>query len=311
MEFKDYYQTLGLAKTASAKEIKQAYRKLARKHHPDVNPGDKAAEERFKKISAAYDVLSDDKKRAAYDEFGDDALSGGFDPDKARAYKAEQERRARARTYRRAAPEPGGEHGFGFGDDGPVVFVLGELFGRARGPGRGPDLHASVEMDLRQAISGAEIALEVPGQGTVRVRIPPGADDGSVIRLAGKGAPGVHGGPAGDLVIETVVRAHPHVRRDALDLYLTLPITIDEAYNGASIDVPTFEGTIVVKVPPRSQNRAKLRLKGKGIPRKGSHGDFYVELDVRMPDQPDEALAAALRASGAAYSKPVRQEVAL
>jgi len=176
---------------------------------------------------------------------------------------------------------------------------------------RGPDLHASVEMDLRQAIGGGEIALDIPGQGTVRVRIPPGADDGSVIRIAGKGAPGVGGGPPGDLVIETAVRPHPHVRRDALDLYLTLPITIDEAYNGASIDVPTFEGTIVVKVPPRSQNRAKLRLKGKGIPRKGTRGDFYVELDVRMPDKPDDALASALHPSNASYSKPVREEVAL
>ena len=293
------YEILGVAKTATADEIRKAYRKLARKHHPDVNPDDKRAEETFKKVSAAYDVLSDDKKRAAYDEFGDDALSGGFDPDKARAYAAEQERRARARSY--------GHHG----DDGRIEFDLGELFGRARRPARGPDLHANLEMDLRRAIEGAEVALEVPGQGTVRVRIPPGADDGSVVRIAGKGAPGVGGGPPGDLVIETTVRAHPHVRREALDLYLTLPITIDEAYNGASIEVPTFEGTIVVKVPPRSQNRAKLRLRGKGISRKGSRGDFYVELDVRMPDQADAALAAALQAANAAYSKPIRGEVTL
>jgi curved DNA-binding protein len=296
------YDIIGVAKTATADEIRKAYRKLARKHHPDVNPGDKRAEERFKKVSAAYDVLSDDKKRAAYDEFGDESLAGGFDPDKARAYAAEQQRRSRARSYR--PPD----------DEGPIEFDFGELFGRGRGRAtvmRGPDLHASVEMDLRQAIAGGEVALDIPGQGTVRVRIPPGADDGSVIRIAGKGAPGVGGGPPGDLVIETTVRPHPHVRRDALDLYLTLPITIDEAYNGASIDVPTFEGTIVVKVPPRSQNRAKLRLKGKGIPRKGTRGDFYVELDVRMPDKPDDALAAALHASNASYSKPVREEVAL
>jgi len=300
------YDILGVARTATAEEIRKTYRKLARKHHPDVNPGDKRAEETFKKVSAAYDVLSDDKKRAAYDEFGDDALAGGFDPDKARAYAAEQERRARARSY-------GGQaaHGFGQHGDGRIEFDLGELFGRARGPSRGPDLHATVEMELRQAIEGAEIALEVPGQGTVRVRIPPGADDGSVIRLAGKGAPGVGGGPPGDLVIETTVRPHPHVRREALDLYLTLPITIDEAYNGASIDVPTFEGTIVVKVPPRSQNRAKLRLRDKNIERKNTRGDFYVELDVRMPDQPDEALATALRAANAAYSKAIRGEVRL
>jgi curved DNA-binding protein len=295
------YQILGVAKTATADEIRRAYRKLARKHHPDVNPGDRHAEERFKKVSAAYDVLSDDKKRAAYDEFGDDALAGGFDPDKARAYAAEQARRAQARRYRSAAAD----------DEGPIEFDFSELFGRARGPMRGPDIHASVEMALRQAIEGGEVALDVPGQGTVRVRIPSGADDGSVIRIAGKGAPGVGGGPPGDLVIETSVRPHPHVRRDALDLYLTLPVTLDEAYNGASIDVPTFEGTIVVKVPPRSQNRTKLRLRGKGIPRKDARGDFYVELDVRMPDKTDDALAAALRASNAAYTTPLRQEIAL
>src|SRR5215470_6978945 len=135
------YEILGVAKTATADEIRKAYRKLARQHHPDVNPGDRRAEDKFKKVSAAYDVLSDDKKRAAYDEFGDESLAGGFDPDRARAYAAEQQRRARARTYH--PPD----------DEGPIEFDFGELFGRARGGApmmRGPDLHASVEMDLRQ-----------------------------------------------------------------------------------------------------------------------------------------------------------------
>src|SRR5437868_5280310 len=141
------YDILGVAKTATPEEIRKAYRKLARKHHPDVNPGNKHAEERFKKVSAANDVLSDDKKRAAYDEFGDDALAGGFDPDKARAYTAQQERRARARTYRGAEAAPNEE---------PIEFDFSELFGRARGPARGPDVHASLELSLRQAIEGAE-----------------------------------------------------------------------------------------------------------------------------------------------------------
>jgi curved DNA-binding protein len=295
------YDILGVAKGATTEQIRKAYRKLARKHHPDVNPGDKSAEESFKKVSAAYEVLSDDKKRAAYDEFGDDSLAGGFDPDRARAYAADQERRARARSYR---PSPS-DH------DGPIEFDFAEMFGRARGPSRGPDIHASLEMSLRQAIEGAEISLDLPDQGTVRVRIPPGADNGSVVRLSGKGAPGMRGGPPGDLVIETSVREHPHVRRDALDLYLTLPVTLAEAYNGASIDVPTFDGPVVVKVPPRSQNRAKLRLRGKGIPRKDSRGDLYVELDVRMPDLPDDALSSALSSSSSAYSAPVRAEVTL
>jgi len=294
------YEILGVPKTADAETIRKAYRKLARKHHPDVNPGDTKAEEAFKKISAAYEVVSDEKKRAAYDEFGDASLAGGFDADKARSYQQWQNTRQQ-RTSRF--------------DDGPVEFDLSDLFGRGRGPARGPargqDLHASVQMDLRQAVEGAEVSLELPGQGVVRVRIPPGADTGSVIRLAGRGAPGARGGPPGDLVIETEVRPHPHLRRDGLDLSLTLPVTLDEIYNGASIEVPTFDGPVMLKVPPRSQTGAKLRLRGKGIQRKETRGDLFVILDVRMPDRADEALATALRASAEAYTTPVRQELAL
>jgi DnaJ-class molecular chaperone len=225
------YEILGVPKSANADDIRKAYRKLARRHHPDVNPENKTAEDTFKRVSAAYEVLSDDKKRAAYDEFGDESLAGGFDADKARAYTQWQDTRQRRTT--------------GF-DDGPIEFDLSELFNRTRGPGRGPDLHAKVQMDLRQAIEGAEVSLELPNQGTVRVRIPPGADDGSIIRIAGKGAPGTRGGPPGDLVIETAVRPHPLLRREDLDLYLTLPVTLDEAYNGASVEVPTFDGPVML-----------------------------------------------------------------
>jgi DnaJ-class molecular chaperone len=160
-------------------------------------------------------------------------------------------------------------------------------------------------------VEGTEVSIDVPEQGTVRVRIPPGADTGSVIRLPGKGGPGPRGGPPGDLVIETEVRPHPLIRRDGLDLYLTLPVTLDEAYNGASVDVPTFEGMVVLKIPPRSQNHARLRLRGKGIERKSTRGDFFVELDVRMPDRADDALADALRAAGALYARPVREGLTL
>ena len=166
-------------------------------------------------------------------------------------------------------------------------------------------------MDLRQAIEGGEVSFDVPGQGMVRVRIPPGADNGSTVRIAGKGSPGGRGGPPGDLLIEILVRPHPLLRRDGMDLTMTVPVDLDEAYNGASIEIPTFEGPVVFKVPPRSQSGTKLRLRGKGIKRKETRGDLFVELAVRMPDGADDALAEALRASKAAYSAPVRAELAL
>jgi curved DNA-binding protein len=293
------YDTLGVKKDAPADAIRSAYRKLARKHHPDVNPGDKAAEEKFKTISVAYDVLSDEKKRKAYDEFGDASLQGGFDPDKAREYARWQNTRQQQRSS-------------GF-EQGPMEFDFSELFGRAtrRGPARGQDLSATIQIDFRQAIEGAEFTADIPGQGPVRVRIPPGADSGSTLRVPGKGGPGGRGAQPGDLVIEVQVMPHSVLRRDGLDLYLSLPVTIDEAFNGATVEVPTFEGPISLKIPARSQNGAKLRVKGRGVPRKSERGDFYVELAVRMPDQPDEALSEALRASKAAYGKPVREDLKL
>ena len=166
-------------------------------------------------------------------------------------------------------------------------------------------------MDLRQAIEGGEVSFDIPGQGMVRVRIPPGADNGSTVRVAGKGAPGGRGGPPGDLLIEILVQPHPVLRREGLDLTMTVPVDLDEAYNGASIEIPTFDGPVMLKVPPRSQTGTKLRLRGKGIKRKETRGDLFVELSVRMPDGVDDKLAEALRASKAAYSAPVRAELTL
>ncbi len=294
---------MGVAKTASADDIRKAYRKLARKHHPDVNPGDAGAEAAFKKISVAYDVLGDDKKRKAYDEFGDASLQSGFDPAKAREYARWQNTRQQ-RSSR-------------FGNDqGPVDFDFSELFrgrggGAPRGPMRGQDLQASIEIDLRSAIEGTELSADLPGHGNVRVRIPKGADTGSVLRVPGKGSPGRNGGPPGDLLIETIVRPHPLLRRDGRDLHLTLPITLAEAYTGATVEVPTFEGPVKLKLPPRSQQGAKLRLRGKGVPRKDERGDLIVSLDVRMPDRADDELAKALDAATSLYTKPVREGLAL
>ena len=300
------YDTLGVAKTANAEDIRKAYRRLARKHHPDVNPGDTAAEEAFKKVSGAYDVLSDEAKRKAYDEFGDASLQTGFDPEQARDYARWRDMRQRRSS--------------GFGDDeGAVEFDLGDLFERhgAQGPSRstrptqGADLYASIAIDQRQAVEGTELTADLPAHGTVRIRIPKGADTGDTLRVPGRGAPGRNGGPPGDLLIEMIVRPHPLIRREGLDLYLSLPVTVNEAYNGASIDVPTFEGAVVVKIPARTQQHAKLRLRGKGVARKDERGDMFVELDVRLPDAADEAFAEAVRKSDALYSKPVREGFAL
>jgi DnaJ-class molecular chaperone len=298
---KSLYEVLGVAKDATADAIRKAYRKLARKHHPDVNPGNTTAEADFKRVASAYEVLGDEAKRKAYDEFGDASLATGFDPAKAREYAkwqgTQQSRSARGWD----------------GDSGPVDFDFSERFsrGRARGPRPGHDLHATVPMDLRQALAGGEVGFDIPGHGTVRVRIPPGADTGSTVRIPGKGAPGTDGAPAGDLIIEIEVAPHPRVRRAGLDLYLTIPVTLDEAYNGGSVDVPTFGGAVALKIPPRTQTGAVLRLRGKGVARKDAHGDLFVTLDVRMPDRADDALAEALRASTALYTTPVRQEVTL
>ncbi|HEY0191600.1 MAG TPA: J domain-containing protein, partial [Kofleriaceae bacterium] len=254
---------------------------------------------------------SDEKKRRDYDEFGDDALQGNFDADRARQH-AQWSRQPRGGRGTASGFDGGpGFGGFGGGGGARDFADFGEMFNRRRGPSRGQDVHASFQMELRQAVEGAEVSIDVPEQGTVRVRIPPGADTGSVIRLAGKGGPGQRGGPPGDLVIETEVKPHPVLRREGNDLYLTLPVTLDEAYNGASVDVPTFDGTVVLKIPPRSQNHARLRLRGKGIARKATRGDMFVELDLRMPDKPDDALAAALKASAESYARPVRDDLVL
>lgn len=266
------YEILGVAKDADADTIRKRYRKLAREHHPDVNPGNKASEDRFKDISAAYETLSDPKKRAEYDEQG----------------------------RRPPPPPPYQRRQSPFENDDQ--FDFSELFNRQRAR-VSQDLHATVQMSLRQAVEGGEVGFDIAGQGTVRVRIPPGADTGSTIRVPGRGQNG------GDLVIEMEVAEHPLLERDGLDLYLKVPVTLDEAYNGGSIDIPTFDGTVALKIPPRSQAGAKLRLKGKGIARKDQRGDFYAVLEIRMPDREDPALSAALK--GNLYSQPVRKELAL
>ncbi len=346
---RDLYAILGVAKTASQEDIKKAYRRLARKYHPDINPGDTRAEQRFKEISAAHDVLSDPEQRKLYDEFGEDALRQGFDPEQARAY----------REWARGSRATGG--GFeqmrgGFGDMGDIFThfrtsgsgpdpinledLLGGMFGK-RGPssrpfsGADPFGHAdpftssgggrrkgatartTIEIDLLEAIRGTEKTFTLSGgrgtpPRTVTVRIPAGVEDGGKIRVPGQGMPGPGGGPPGDLVMEVRVKPHPLLRRAGNDLELAVPVTIGEAYHGAKIQVPTPDGTVSVTVPPNTRSGTRLRLRGRGAGRKGkAKGDFYAVILVQPPDRRDEDTDRAITALDKAYSRDVRADLRL
>lgn len=335
-EAKNLYAVLGLSANASDDEIRKTYRKLAKKYHPDINPNNPKATEKFKEITAAYEVLSNSEKRKLYDEFGEASLHGGFDPNKARAYQ--QWANARPSSGRGGNPYAGIPMDFDLGD------LFGDLFGggfRRRGahthqPVSGDNISATVEIDLAQAIHGTEVQLKVPihetcracggtgdqcsvcrGRGVVAsedmvtVRIPPGADDGSKLRVKGRGGAGLMGGSRGDLMIQTKVKPHPHFRREGLDLVLITPVTLHEAYNGSTIEVPTPIGLVKVKIPPRSQNNTRLRLKGRGMMRGTKTGDLYVELDIRLPDKEHRALAEAARDAEASYGGSIRRNLYL
>lgn len=276
----DFYKLLGVAKDASESEIKKSYRKLAHDLHPDRNPGDKAKEDRFKEVAAAYEVLSDSKKRSLYDQYGLDGLREGFDP---AAYEA----------YRRGGGPGGfggGAGGFDFG--GGIPFDLNELLGglggrgrRPRGPQKGQDVEATVELSFQDAIRGTEVELGLP-DGAVKVRVPAGARPGAKLRLRGKGGPGRQGGPAGDLFLTVDVQPHEWFsfgEEGDDDLHLRLPIGVAEAYLGAKVEVPTPVGGVVVKIPPGTDHGAKLRLREKGIPKKESRSDLIVHIELRTP----------------------------
>jgi curved DNA-binding protein len=283
----DLYATLGVSRTASEDEIRKAYRKLARKHHPDVNPNDRKAEERFKEISFAYEVLSDKEKRARYDEFGMQGVAAGFDPAQAREY---------ARWSQGAQRSPFHET-FSEGGEIDLEDLLGGIFSgarRPRGPARGRDAEGEIEVDFLDAVRGGEVRVQVAGRGALRIKVPPGADTGTKIRLAGQGDPGAQGGAAGDLYLTLRVRPHPHFKREGADLHLELPVTLPELVQGASVEVPTPDGPVTMKVPPHSASGRVLRLRGKGAAKLGSaeRGDLYVKLVAELPDPADPRLEA-------------------
>ena len=292
MPDRDLYDILGVSRTASADDIKKAYRRLAKKYHPDVNPGDKRAEEKFKEVTAAAEVLGDEKKRSLYDEFGADSLRSGFDASKAEAYR---------QWKRQGAPQGGMPFDFGdfqevnVGDFG--TFDFGSLFedlfsGRRPRSRRGPmpqhgtHAEAEIEVDLRDAVVGNERDVRVGGR-TLRVKIPKGVTDGSMIRLSGQGGPGAHGGNAGDLYLRVKLREHPWIRREGKDLYLDLPLTVPEAVLGGEVILPTFEGPVQLRIAPGTQSGKKLRLRGKGMPhlRGGERGDLYATVRIVLPER--------------------------
>ena len=301
---KDFYAVLGVDRKADEGEIKKQYRKLAAKLHPDKNPGDKAAEARFKEINHANDVLSDPKKRALYDEFGEEGLREGFNAEQARAYKSWQSQGGGA-----GGGFPGGvriEDIFGgAGGASGIGDMFGDLFNRgrpARGgrrrQTRGADLEGEVTIDFAAAVGGTTVQLTLRNGGgePVTVRIPAGAEEGSRVRIAGQGAPApAPDGQAGDLLLTIHVRPHPFFKREGDDLHLDVPLTVAEAFRGAKVHVPTFDGGVTMKVPPRMQAGQQMRLKGKGITRKGRPpGDLYVHFQIVIPTGDDPTLEKAI-----------------
>lgn len=345
---KDYYEILGVKKDASQEEIKKAYRRLARKYHPDVNPNDKTAEQKFKEINEAYEVLGDPKKRAEYDQFG----KTPFGPEGFEGF----------RTY---------DFGFDFGARG-FEDIFSDFLGGFRtreAPVRGADLKTSIEISIEEAYRGAikpvtltrevacsacggsgaevsqtcaqckgsgvttqgreflsisqtcpsckgrgmmvkKICRQCNGNGvilkteTLKVKIPAGADTGSRLKLKGKGAVGVKGGPSGDLYIEIKVAPHPVFKRDGDNIYVEVPVTIGEAVLGGKVKVPTLDGTVTMTLPPGTDSGKRLKLKGKGFPdtRTGVRGDEVVVVKIVVPKKVTERMKEAVKEMEEAYS---------
>jgi len=292
---KDPYEILGVARTAAPEDIRKAYRRLAKKLHPDLNPGDKESEERFKEVAGAYDLLSDQDKRQRFD-------SGELD--------ASGAERPRERFYRDFAGEAPAGHPYenhsGFADFAEADDILAELFRRRAQEARrapGPDLHYRLSIDFLDAVNGATKRLTLPNGGSLDVTIPTGIQEGQTLRLRGKGARSVGEGEAGDALVEISINPHRFFTRQGDDIHVDLPITLAEAVLGARVRVPTPTGPVMLTVPKGSNTGAVLRLKGKGVPRRGGHGDELVGLKVMLPPEPNPELEAFLSswAPGSSY----------
>lgn len=375
----NFYEILGVPKNASPEAIKKAYRKLARKWHPDINPGDKEAENKFKEISQAYECLGNKEKRKLYDEFGEDGLRAGFEADKARQYN-EWRSYQQAQDRSQAAKDFGQYHSY---ED-----VFGDLFGsgigeagfRATRASRGRDIEYDMNIDLISALRGSETELTLQkiqgcvrcnGSGTdpgssmktcstcggsgrlnvgqgpmvftkacpqchghgkigetcfqchgsgqvlgtekIKVVIPQGVREGSKVRVAGKGEPGFNGGKPGDLFLVIHVKPHPLLRREREDLYMDVPITVREAMAGGTITIPTIDGEVKLKVPPKSQSGQTLRLKGKGAvnPKTKKRGELLVKLVVKVPQTDNAEILEAVEKMDRFYKEDIRSKITL
>ena len=369
----DFYKILGVSKDASEEKIKKAYRKLARKWHPDINPGNNEAENKFKEISQAYDCLGDKEKRALYDEFGAEGLQAGFDAKKARQY-------SQGDGFQQGERRGSGE---GFGRYQSYEDIFGDIFGsgkessgfRPQAPLRGRDLQHDMTIDLVSALRGFETELsmqkagncdacggsgndpnstlstcaycggsgrldvaegpmhftkpcphcqghgqtgkpcttcggsgQVLGTEKIRVVVPKGVKEGSKVRIAGKGEPAPNGGQPGDLYLIIHLKPHPFLKRIGDDLYMDVPVTVREAMAGGTIDIPTVDGSVKMKVPSGSQTGKVLRLKGKGAPhlKTKTRGNLMVKLVVKVPQTEDPEIIAAVQKMDGMYKEDVR-----
>jgi|SRR5690606_1685404 len=286
MAFVDYYKVLGVDKNASQDEIKKAYRKLARKYHPDLNPNDEEAKKRFQEINEANEVLTDSEKRKKYDQYGEHWKHGD-------AYEqAQQQQRSRgANQGSTGSPFEGFDFDYsGNYDTGEFSDFFEQMFGSRRGGGRqtkfrGNDYHSVLELTLQQAYTTHQQTFTVNGNN-IRITIPAGVENGQKIKLSGQGGEGINGGPKGDLYIEFSILTDPRFQRKGSELHMVQDIDLYTALLGGETVVDTLSGKIKVKIKPETQNETKIRLKGKGFPvykKDGQFGDLYVTLHVKLP----------------------------